>query len=304
MPPGSAELAIDVAHLAKSYGELVAVADLSLSIAHGETFGFLGKNGAGKTTSVKMLLGLTRATSGNGALLGKPLGDRGARAKVGYLPELFRYHDWMSAREELVFHAGLAGVPHVDRERRIAEVLDLVGLAKRANDPIGTYSKGMQQRVGIAVAVLAMPDLVFLDEPTSALDPVGRRDVREMVRALKERGVTVFLNSHLLSEVEQMCDRVAIVDRGRIVASGTLAEVIGGAVGMRVRLGESSEGAMRILQSYGTVSISGEWHVVTGAGPDVVPALIRELATAGVAIYAVEPLKATLEERFMEVMHA
>ncbi len=304
MPPASADLAIDVAHLAKSYRDLVAVADLSLAIARGETFGFLGKNGAGKTTSVKMLLGLTKPTSGTGTLLGKPLGDRGARAKVGYLPELFRYHDWMTAREELAFHAGLAGVAHADRPRMIAEILDMVGLTRRANDPIGTYSKGMQQRVGIGVAVLGKPDLVFLDEPTSALDPVGRRDVREMVRALKERGVAVFLNSHLLSEVEQMCDRVAIVDRGRIVASGKLADVIGGAVGVRLRLGDPSESALQILRGYGAVSITGEWHVVTGADREAVPALIRELAAAGAAIYAIEPLKATLEERFMEVMTA
>jgi ABC-2 type transport system ATP-binding protein len=192
LQPASADLAIDVAHLAKSYGNIDAVSDISLQIARGETFGFLGPNGAGKTTSVKMLLGLTRPTGGGGTLLGRPLGDRRARAKVGYLPELFRYHDWMTAREELTFHAGLAEVPHAERAREIDEILDLVGLTRRANDRIGTYSKGMQQRVGIGVALLGSPEIIFLDEPTSALDPVGRRDVREMVRALKARGTAVF----------------------------------------------------------------------------------------------------------------
>jgi ABC-2 type transport system ATP-binding protein len=307
LPPASARsahLAIDVAHLAKSYGRQEAVADVSLQISRGETFGFLGPNGAGKTTSVKMLLGLTRPTSGGGTLLGRPLGDRRARAKVGYLPELFRYHDWMTAREELAFHAGLLGTPAADRAREIDEILELVGLARRANDKIGAYSKGMQQRVGIGVALLGAPEIVFLDEPTSALDPVGRRDVREMVRALKARGTSVFLNSHLLSEVEQTCDRVAIVDRGRIVAAGPLADVVGGSTGVRVRLGASTAGARAILDAYGSVTVSDGWHVVAGVAREVVPELVRALAAAGADVYAVEPLTATLEQRFMEVMKA
>ena len=304
MQPDSASLAIDVAHLAKSYGAIAAVSDVSLQIARGETFGFLGPNGAGKTTSVKMLLGLTRPTGGGGTLLGRPLGDRRARAKVGYLPELFRYHDWMSAREELTFHAGLAEVPHAERAREIDEILDLVGLTRRANDRIGTYSKGMQQRVGIGVALLGAPEIVFLDEPTSALDPVGRRDVREMVRALKARGTAVFLNSHLLSEVEQTCDRVAIVDRGRIVAAGPLAEVVGGATGVRLRLGVLDDAALAVLRRYGSVVAAGEWQTVAGVAREAVPTLVRELAATGTEIYAVEPLTATLEQRFMEVMKA
>ncbi|HEY8322226.1 MAG TPA: ABC transporter ATP-binding protein [Candidatus Baltobacteraceae bacterium] len=304
MQPASAEFAIDVAHLAKSYGTIDAVSDVSLQIARGESFGFLGPNGAGKTTSVKMLLGLTRPSGGGGTLLGRPLGDRRARAKVGYLPELFRYHDWMTAREELTFHAGLAGVPHPDRAREIDGILDLVGLTRRANDRIGTYSKGMQQRIGIGVALLGSPQIVFLDEPTSALDPVGRRDVREMVRALKARGTSVFLNSHLLSEVEQTCDRVAIVDRGRIVAAGPLADVVGGATGVRLRLGALDEASLAVLRRYGGVAASGEWQTVAGVAREAVPALVRELAAGGVEIYAVEPLTATLEQRFMEVMNA
>jgi len=304
LQPASAELAIDVAHLAKSYGDIDAVNDVSLRIARGETFGFLGPNGAGKTTSVKMLLGLTRPTGGGGTLLGRPLGDRRARAKVGYLPELFRYHDWMTAREELSFHAGLAEVPHAERAREIDDILDLVGLTRRANDRIGTYSKGMQQRVGIGVALLGSPDIVFLDEPTSALDPVGRRDVREMVRALKARGTAVFLNSHLLSEVEQTCDRVAIVDRGRIVAAGSIADVVGGATGVRLRLGVLDEAALAVLRRYGALTPSGDWQTISGVTRESVPALVRELAATGVEIFAVEPLTSTLEQRFMEVMKA
>jgi len=302
--PACADLAIDVAHLAKSYGAIDAVSDVSLRIARGETFGFLGPNGAGKTTSVKMLLGLTRPTGGGGTLLGRPLGDRRARAKVGYLPELFRYHDWMTAREELTFHAGLAEVPYADRARNIDEILDLVGLSRRANDRIGTYSKGMQQRVGIGVALLGSPEIVFLDEPTSALDPVGRRDVREMVRALKARGTSVFLNSHLLSEVEQTCDRIAIVDRGRIVAAGSIADVVGGSLGVRLRLGVLDDAALALLRRYGTPVPAGDWQTIAGVPRESIPALVRELAAAGVEIFAVEPLTTTLEQRFMEVMQA
>jgi ABC-2 type transport system ATP-binding protein len=306
LPPDSTspEFAIDVAHLAKSYGKQEAVADVSLQIARGETFGFLGPNGAGKTTSVKMLLGLTRPTGGGGTLLGRPLGDRRARAKVGYLPELFRYHEWMTAREELAFHSGLLGTPAADRAREIDEILELVGLTRRADDKIGAYSKGMQQRVGIGVALLGAPEIVFLDEPTSALDPVGRRDVREMVRALKARGTSVFLNSHLLSEVEQTCDRVAIVDRGRIVAAGPLAEVVGGATGVRIRIDNPDERARAILDRFGRVTQADGWYVVAGVAREAVPGLVREIASAGVDVYAVEPLTATLEQRFMEVMKA
>src|SRR5579863_842929 len=176
---------IDVRHLAKTYGEVAAVVDVSLRVQTGEIFGFLGPNGAGKTTSVKMLVGLVHPSGGAGTVLGAPLGDRRARNKLGYLPELFRYQEWLSAREVLRFHCRLAHVVH--HEKAIAHALELVGLAQRADDRVGTYSKGMQQRLGLAVALLGEPQLVVLDEPTSALDPIGRRDVREILRTLKAK---------------------------------------------------------------------------------------------------------------------
>jgi ABC-2 type transport system ATP-binding protein len=300
----SSDAAIDVAHLAKRYRNIDAVSDITLRVDRGTIFGFLGPNGAGKTTSVKLLLGLASPTGGGGSVLGRPLGDRAARARIGYLPELFRYHDWMSAREELTFHAGLIGLPPRDRARAIDEILDLVGLAPRANHRIGTYSKGMQQRVGLGVALLGAPDLVFLDEPTSALDPIGRIDVREIVRALGARGTTVFLNSHLLGEVEMVCDRVAIVDRGRIVAQGSTADLVGASRG--VRLIASSNGAAidPILRRYGTPTNDGEWIHIEGATRDAIPALVRDLVTAGAQLYAIEPSTTTLEQRFMEVLGA
>lgn len=183
-------------------------------------FGFLGPNGAGKTTTVKILLGLVSATSGQARLFGEPVGDAESRRRVGYLPENFRFHEWLTGAELLDFHARLAGMGRHERERRIPEVLELVGLGGRGDDLVRSYSKGMTQRIGLAQAVIHAPDLVLLDEPTSALDPVGRREVRDLIRSLRAQGMTVFLNSHLLSEVEMVCDRVAIVDRGQVVRSG------------------------------------------------------------------------------------
>src|SRR5207248_904657 len=172
--------------LRKAYGSAVALHDLTLTVRRGEVFGFLGPNGAGKTTAVKLLVGLTRPTSGAGHLLGRPLGDRGARRRLGYLPELFRFQEWLTAAEILDLHGRLAGLSAPERRRRGAELLELVGLAGRTHDRVGSFSKGMQQRVGIAQALISNPELVILDEPTSALDPIGRRDVRAILQHLPD----------------------------------------------------------------------------------------------------------------------
>ncbi|MFI5844016.1 ATP-binding cassette domain-containing protein [Catenuloplanes sp. NPDC051500] len=208
--------------LRKRYRRRVAVDGVSFTVGRGEVVGLLGPNGAGKTTVIKMLLGLVRPDAGETMLLGRPARDPRARARVGYLPELFRYQPWLTAAEVLTLHARLAGVPPQH------EVLASVGLADRAQDRVGGFSKGMQQRLGLAVALAARPEFVVLDEPTSALDPIGRADVRDLVLSLKERGVAVLLNSHLIGEVERVCDRVVILDRGRVAASGTLGELLGG----------------------------------------------------------------------------
>ena len=233
----STDAAIDTTALAKRYGATTALAGLTMRVSSGHVFGFLGPNGAGKTTAVKLLLGLARPTSGAATVLGAPLGDRATRRRIGYLPELFRYQAWLTARDVLGLHASLAELPRAGRRAAIDEALGIVGLADRAGDRVGTFSKGMQQRLGIGVALLGRPDLVFLDEPTSALDPIGRQDVRAIIRALRDRGTAVFLNSHLLTEVERVCDEVAIVDHGRVVAAGTLDELLGAAT-VRVRVTE------------------------------------------------------------------
>ena len=290
---------IDVRGLAKTYGRLRALADLSLRVRAGEIFGFLGPNGAGKTTSVKLLAGLARASAGSGRVLGYPLRDRRARTHLGYLPELFRYPEWLSAREVLRFHARICGRPVALSE--IERCLHLVGLSPRADDRVGTFSKGMQQRLGLAVALLGRPDLVILDEPTSALDPAGRLEVREILRDLRAQGTTVFLNSHLLTEVEHVCDRIAILSRGRVVAQGSIADVLGDRHAVRIRARANGVALQPLLAQYGSVTVESDAVRVDGIEPDRVPHLVNALVAADAAIYAVEPVTVTLEERFLEL---
>ena len=300
-----APVAIRTEELAKRYGRIDALAGLTMSIPAGDVFGFLGPNGAGKTTAVKLLLGLARPTSGEGWVLGAPLSDRAAhrhaRRKVGYLPELFRYQHWLSAREVLRVHCELIGLDRAAWDAEIKDALGIVGLADRADDRTGGYSKGMQQRLGLGVALLGQPALVLLDEPTSALDPVGRHDVREIIRTLKARGTTIFLNSHLLSEVEQVCDRVAIVDHGRVIQVGTLGDLLK-ADAVRVRATGVGDGGHEALRAFGELSTEGEWIVVRGIDAERVPDLVRAIVDGGGRVYAVEPRHESLEDRFLSLL--
>jgi len=304
LPTPSASSAIPAIHtveLAKRYGKTVALAGLTMTVPQGEVFGFLGPNGAGKTTAVKLLLGLTGPTSGEGFVLGAPIGNRATRRRIGYLPELFRYQGWLSAREVLALHCRLAGLPRSAWQPEIDHALRTVGLTDRAGDRVNTYSKGMQQRLGLGVALLGKPELVLLDEPTSALDPVGRQDVREVLLALKARGTTVFLNSHLLSEVEKVCDRVAVVDHGRVIAIGTLDDLLGeNAVRLRVA---GLNGAHRAeLARFGEIREEGDWLTVRGLGLEGVPDLVATLIRMGGRVYAVEPSHQSLEDRFLQLL--
>ena len=300
-----AVLAIRTEELAKRYGKITALAGLTMSIPAGAVFGFLGPNGAGKTTAVKLLLGLARPTSGEAWVLDAPLSDRNAhrraRRRIGYLPELFRYQHWLSAREVLRVHCELIGLDRASWDADVKDALAIVDLRERADDRVGGYSKGMQQRLGLAVALLGRPALVLLDEPTSALDPVGRHDVREVIRALAERGTTVFLNSHLLTEVEQVCERVAIVDHGRVIQVGPLAELLR-ADAVRVRATGLENGGHDLLRSFGELQTEGEWIVVRGISMDRVPDLVRSIVERGGRVYAVEPRHETLEDRFLSLL--
>ena len=297
----AASPAIHCVELTKHYGRTVALAGLTMTVPRGEVFGFLGPNGAGKTTAVKLLLGLIEPTGGEGWVLGQRIGEVVVRRRVGYLPELFRYQPWLRAGEVLRLHCELARLPRATWTAEIARVLDLAGIADRAGDLVRTYSKGMQQRLGLAAALLGTPELVFLDEPTSALDPVGRYDVRQVIHHLRERGTAVFLNSHLLTEVEMVCDRVAMVDHGRVIATGTLDELLGGQA-CRVRASGLDAGQRRSLSSFGQVEDDGEWIVVRGLQPEGVPDLVAEIVRMGGRVYAVEPRHQTLEDRFLQLL--
>jgi len=293
--------AIEIRDLRKRYGRIEALAGLTMTVGRGEVFGFLGPNGAGKTTAVKLLLGLARPTSGGGRILGAPIGDLATRRRVGYLPELFRYQPWLRAREVLALHADLIGLPRGERRASLDDVLGLVGLADRAGDLVGGFSKGMQQRLGLAVALVGRPDLVFLDEPTSALDPLGRIDVRGIIREVRARGSAIFLNSHLLTEVELVCDRVAIVARGKVVAEGTLDDVLG-APEVRVRADGLDPDTLAAVERFGRPSLDGDELTIRGLDPDLVPDLVAALVGRGARIRGVDAGRRSLEERFIDLV--
>jgi ABC-2 type transport system ATP-binding protein len=295
---------IDTQGLAKRYGRTEALIDLTLRVDAGEIFGFLGPNGAGKTTAVKLLLGLARPTGGGGRVLGAPLGDRAARREVGYLPELFRYQPWLRAREVLELHAGLRSVDGGSPvgSAAIRSGLADVGLLDRSEDLVGGFSKGMQQRLGLAVALLGAPKLVVLDEPTSALDPVGRADVRSIVRRARDAGSTILLNSHLLTEVERVCDRVAIVDHGRVLASGHIDDLLG-ETHVRIRATDLPADAIADLARFGTVDVGDDgWLTFAGLDPERIPDVVAAIVGAGGRVHAIDAGRATLEDLFMRLV--
>jgi ABC-2 type transport system ATP-binding protein len=264
----------------KRYGKTQALAGVDLEVGEGELFGLLGPNGAGKSTLVKSACGLVRPSGGTLRVAGAPAGSLPARAAIGYLAELFRFPGWATADEVLALHQRLAGSGGGQRER--TELLGLVGLGGEHARRVETMSKGMQQRLGLAQALVGSPRLLLLDEPTSALDPAGRRDVRELLVELRSRGHSVLLNSHLLGEVELVCDRVAIIDKGRVVAAGRPHELA------RPR-------GVELETARGT-------RLIEGAGRDDVPRIVRETVAAGEDVYAVRVLSSTLEDVYLEVV--
>jgi ABC-2 type transport system ATP-binding protein len=296
------DLALEARGLRKEFGDKVAVRDLSLSVPRGEVFGFLGPNGAGKTTSMKMLLGLVHPTSGTGRLLGRPLGARAGRSSVGYLPEHFAFHDFLEAHELLRLHARLAGLPSRGLDAHVASRLERVGLADAARRRLREYSKGMKQRLGLAQALLGDPALVFLDEPTSGLDPLGRRLVRDVIRELRARGATVFLNSHLLSEIEVTCDRVVFVKEGRVVRETILGDTEI-ELWVDLRLEGVTPEVLTGLAAFGRgVVAQGRDVRLAVTSEDVLPEMTRWLAGRGVGLYHLAARRRSLEELFLEVI--
>jgi ABC-2 type transport system ATP-binding protein len=289
--------------LRKEFGDKTAVADLSLDVERGEVFGFLGPNGAGKTTAVKMLLGLISPTSGNGEVLGAPLGDYRSREKVGFLPEHFRFHDWLTAEEFLRLHGNLYKIPSPILSTRIAELLELVGLENHREKKLRAFSKGMLQRIGLAQALLNEPDLVFLDEPTSGLDPVGRRLVRDIIRDLREGGTTVFLNSHMLSEVEITCDRVAFIRQGEVLTTNSLQSLVEGELTVEIRAQNVNPAVLEGLARWAeNIRADGDHLSLTLSSEADMPVLTRYLVENGVDVYAIRPKQLSLEDLFIQVV--
>jgi ABC-2 type transport system ATP-binding protein len=297
------EPVIETHRLRKQYGPTLAVSDLSLTVARGEAFGFLGPNGAGKTTSIKMLLGLVQPSAGEGRVLGAPLGNREARARIGFLPEHFRFHDTLSARELLRFHGRLYGLGGLDLEARIDRLLTRVDLLDAADRPLRGYSKGMVQRTGLAQALLNNPRLVFLDEPTSGLDPLGRLLVRSIIDELRADDVTVFLNSHLLGEVEATCDRVAFVKRGRVVGDMRLRGSVT-TVDLELRVSPADTQLQADLRAFATdVRLQDDETVIMRIDSESrVPVIVQWLVARNVQVHAVHPRRQSLEDLFVAVM--
>lgn len=299
----SAEASVIETHaLRKEFGTKVAVADLTLTVRQGEVFGFLGPNGAGKTTSIKMLLGLVAPTAGSGLMLGAPLGNVAARARVGFLPEHFRFQDWLSGREFLDLHGQLYGMNAAARKARAETLLERVDLRDAGERKLREYSKGMLQRIGLAAALLNQPALVLLDEPTSGLDPIGRLIVRDVINELRAQGTAVFLNSHLLSEVEVTCDRVAFVKQGRIVRELPLGAQTE-RVEIEIKVGANSPQLARELAQFGenVRQLDGTIHL-TAPSEARIPELNRWLVAQNVDVYRLGVTRPSLETIFLEVM--
>lgn len=292
---------ISTVNLTKHYNGKGGISNVSLSVKEGEVFGFLGKNGAGKSTFIRTLLGLIHPTSGTASVLGKPLGDIEARRKIGYLPELFQYHSWLSGYELLDTHARLYGMKQPEIRRRIVEVLDIVGLAGHEKKQVSQYSKGMKQRIGLGCAIMADPELLFLDEPTSALDPIGRKHVRDIINMLKSEGKTIFLNTHLLSEVELLSDRIGILDRGTIKTVGTLESLLSSP--LVIKLSNCNDDIIAALKVYDS-EISAADGAITMNPPsdESIPEIAGVIVSKGGRLYEIKRLENALERLFIRTV--
>ena len=295
--------AIETQELRKVFGEHAAVKGLTLQVSQGEVFGFLGPNGAGKTTSMKMLLGLVTPTSGKASLLGAPIGDRVTLARVGFLPEHFRFQEWLTADEFLQLHGELLGMDKSSLKQRKDELLERVGLSAFRNKLLRTFSKGMLQRIGLAQSLLNHPALVFLDEPTSGLDPVGRRLVRDVIHDLRQEGTCVFLNSHLLSEIEVTCDRVAFIRHGEVVRILDISSLNKDQSLVTIRADGWNPDVISGMDQWGR-DIHAEDGEVTLTVQDEarIPELNRYLVQQGVNVFAITPVRKSLEEIFIETV--
>jgi ABC-2 type transport system ATP-binding protein len=275
---------------------------LSLAVEPGEVFGFLGPNGAGKTTTLKLLMQLIYPTAGTATILGRPVGDLDVRRRIGYLPENPYFYDYLTAEELLAYFAGLFGISAAERRSRVTSLLDEVGLGAERRLQLRKFSKGMVQRVGIAQALVNRPEVVFLDEPMSGLDPLGRRDIRALVLKLREQGTTVFFSSHILSDAEALCSRVAILAGGRLAASGRLSDLVAYEVrGWELVVTNLAPAALEALRprAVRVTALDDVRWVIELPKDAATAAVVSEMAAAGAGIVSLNPLHTTLEDLFV-----
>lgn len=296
-------MVIETINLSKIYENNKGCRDINIAVPKGEIYGFLGPNGAGKSTFIKTIVGLLFPTSGTARILGRPIGDIEAKKKIGYLPELFKYQEWMTGLDLLSFHSALYKLDKKAAAIKIEEVLEIVNLKGAERSKIGTYSKGMQQRIGIASALLCDPELLFLDEPTSALDPIGRKEVRDIMVELKSRGKTVFLNSHLLSEVEMVCDSAAIISKGNILKQGKMSELLEGNTVLDIQVEDINNEILNKLEMIDeNVTFDGrniKMHVKENNEIHNIASLI---ISGGGKLYGLTPHRNSLEELFIKLI--
>ncbi|MSR54828.1 MAG: ABC transporter ATP-binding protein [Gemmataceae bacterium] len=296
---------IETRDLRKRYKQVEALRGVTLKVEPGEVFGLLGQNGAGKTTLIKILLGIVKFGEGEATLFHHPAGTADVRNRVGYLPEDHRFPEYHSAYSLLDYYGILYGMSKDDRRKKIPELLDQVGLASRMNDKIRTYSKGMKQRTGIAQAIFHDPELIFLDEPTDGVDPVGRREIREIIEDRRKRGATVFVNSHLLGEIEMMCDRVAIMQKGQLIREGTVQELTAQrgvyVIGILER-DRFPEFELR-QEGFNLREIGDRWEITLTDGQSITPVLELLRAQNLNVVHMIEK-KQTLEDIFVSMVEA
>lgn len=296
-------MVIETHNLSKIYENGKGCKDISIAVDKGEIFGFLGPNGAGKSTFIKTLVGLLYPTSGEGYILGKPLNDIEAKRKIGYLPELFKYQEWMTGLDLLSFHSDLYKLDKNKRKSKIQEVLEIVNLKGAENSKIGTYSKGMQQRIGIASALLCDPELIFLDEPTSALDPIGRKEVRDIMTELKNRGKTVFLNSHLLSEVEMVCDSAAIISKGKVIRQGKMKELLESETILEIHGDSINNEILNKLETFDEdMTFNGKDIKMKVKDEEDIHRIASLIIEGGGKLYGLTPHKNSLENLFISLV--
>ena len=294
--------AVDLIDVRKTYGKTIeALRGVNIQVRRGEIFGLLGPNGAGKSTLVKIMMTIVRPTHALGTILGRPIGHRGKLAKIGYLPENHVFPPYLTGAQLLDYYAALAKVSRADRARNAERLLDRVWLTQWRHTRIDKYSKGMLQRLGIAQALMNDPELLVLDEPTDGLDPVGRRDVRELLLELRDAGATIFLNSHLLSELEMVCDRVAILVNGHVARQGTLSELTEHTVEYVLRFQGNMTPVREKIEALGA-AIDGSTLTVAGHDTQKINAVVDLLRGAGILIEAIEPHRFSLEDILVEVM--